>query len=36
MPPNVSDTFVMLKPRERWPNPEEPKSALVERMEEAL
>jgi heavy metal efflux system protein len=36
MPPNVSDTFVMLKPRREWPNPEEPKSALVERMEEAL
>jgi heavy metal efflux system protein len=36
MPPNVSDTFVMLKPRSEWPNPEEPKSALVERMEEAL
>jgi heavy metal efflux system protein len=36
MPPNVSDTFVMLKPRSKWPNPEEPKSALVERMEEAL
>jgi cobalt-zinc-cadmium resistance protein CzcA len=36
MPPNVSDTFVMLKPRSEWPNPDEPKSALVERMEEAL
>ena len=36
MPPNVSDTFVMLKPRHEWPNPEEPKTALVERMEEAL
>ena len=28
MPPNVSDTFVMLKPHDEWPNPEEPKSAL--------
>ena len=36
MPPNVSDTFVMLKPHHEWPNPEEPKSALVERMEDAL
>ena len=36
MPPNVSDTFVMLNPRGAWPNPEEPKNALVERMEEAL
>lgn len=36
MPPNVSDTFVMLKPRGVWPNPEEPKSALIERLEEVL
>jgi Cu/Ag efflux pump CusA len=36
LPPNVSDPFVMLKPRSEWPNAEEPKSALVERMEEAL
>src|SRR5215475_575836 len=36
MPPNVSDTFIMLKPRDQWPNPDEPKSALVQRIEEAL
>ncbi|MGE3539168.1 MAG: efflux RND transporter permease subunit [Candidatus Tectimicrobiota bacterium] len=36
MPPNVSDTFVMLKPRDQWPDPHELKSALVQRMEEAL
>ena len=36
MPPNVSDTFIILKPRQEWPNPAEPKSALVQRMEEAL
>jgi cobalt-zinc-cadmium resistance protein CzcA len=36
MPPNVSDTFIMLKPRHEWPNPKEPKNALVERIEEAL
>lgn len=36
MPPNVSDAFVMLNPHEAWPNPEEPKSALLERMEDAL
>jgi cobalt-zinc-cadmium resistance protein CzcA len=36
MPPNVSDTFIILKPRDQWPNPEEPKSALVQRIEEAL
>jgi cobalt-zinc-cadmium resistance protein CzcA len=36
MPPNLSDTFIILKPRDQWPNPAEPKSALVQRMEEAL
>jgi heavy metal efflux system protein len=36
MPPHISDTFVMLKPYDEWPNPEDPKSALVERIEEAL
>ena len=36
MPPNFSDTFMILKPRDQWPNPAEPKSALVQRMEEAL
>ena len=36
MPPNVADTFVILKPREEWPDPSLPKAALVERMEQAL
>ena len=36
MPPNASDTFVMLKSRDQWPDPTAPKSALVQRMEEAL
>jgi cobalt-zinc-cadmium resistance protein CzcA len=36
MPPNFSDTFVILKPRDRWPNPAEPKRVLVQRMEAAL
>jgi len=36
MPPNASDTFVILKSRHQWPNPTEPKPALVQRMEEAL
>lgn len=26
MPPNVADNFVMLKPREQWPDPKRPKS----------
>jgi cobalt-zinc-cadmium resistance protein CzcA len=36
MPPNASDTFVMLKPHEQWPNPAERKQGLVERLEAAL
>lgn len=36
MPPSISDTFVMLKPREEWPDPSLPKPQLVERMEEEL
>ncbi|MEW6136915.1 MAG: CusA/CzcA family heavy metal efflux RND transporter [Thermodesulfobacteriota bacterium] len=36
MPPNLSDTFVILKPREQWPDPEEPKQELIERLEKAL
>ena len=36
MPPNVADTFVMIKPRKEWPNPLKPKAQLVEEMEEAL
>ena len=33
MPPNATDTFVMLKPRGEWPNPSLPKEELVERIE---
>lgn len=36
MPPSISDTFVMLKPRDQWPDPRLPKSELVERMETDL
>jgi cobalt-zinc-cadmium resistance protein CzcA len=36
MPPNASDTFVILKSRDQWLDPTEPKSALGQRMEEAL
>lgn len=35
MPPNVADTFVMLKPRAQWPNPAKPKEVLVGEMEKA-
>lgn len=36
MPPNVSDTFVLLKPRDQWPDPHLTKEGLIEKMEEAL
>jgi cobalt-zinc-cadmium resistance protein CzcA len=36
MPPNVADTFVILKPREEWPDPSLSKAQLVENMEQAL
>lgn len=36
MPPNVADTFVMLKNRKDWPDPSRPKADLVHEMEEAL
>ena len=35
MPPSMADTFLMLKPRELWPDPRKPKSELVEEMESA-
>jgi cobalt-zinc-cadmium resistance protein CzcA len=33
MPPNATDTFVMLKPRSLWPDPRLPKEQLVERIQ---
>ena len=36
MPPNVADTFVILKPRKEWPNPSRSKADLVETMEHYL
>ena len=33
MPPNVADTFVMLKPRAEWPDPGKPKAAVVRDLE---
>ncbi|MBN9534626.1 MAG: CusA/CzcA family heavy metal efflux RND transporter [Alphaproteobacteria bacterium] len=35
MPPGRSDTYVMLKPREEWPNPNKPKSELLAEVETA-
>ena len=36
MPPSVTDTFVMLRPRAQWPDPRKPKATLVAEMEAAL
>jgi cobalt-zinc-cadmium resistance protein CzcA len=35
MPPSISDGYVMLKPRQEWPDPSKPKSELVEEIEDA-
>ncbi len=31
MPPNASDTFIILKPRDQWPDPSLTKDGLIER-----
>jgi cobalt-zinc-cadmium resistance protein CzcA len=36
MPPNVSDTFVMLAPQNEWPDPHLSKNEMIERFETAL
>ena len=36
MPPSVADTYVLLKPREEWPDPRKPKAQLVAELEEAV
>jgi cobalt-zinc-cadmium resistance protein CzcA len=36
MPPNVTDTFVMLHPRDEWPDPSLSKSDFVEMLEQEL
>ncbi|MEQ8315080.1 MAG: CusA/CzcA family heavy metal efflux RND transporter [Gammaproteobacteria bacterium] len=36
MPPSISDTFVILKPRSDWPDPFREKSELLEEWEETL
>ncbi|MFJ1269111.1 CusA/CzcA family heavy metal efflux RND transporter [Legionella lytica] len=36
MPPSVADTFIMLKPRNKWPNPKKTKQQLVQEIEQAV
>jgi cobalt-zinc-cadmium resistance protein CzcA len=35
MPPNASDTFIILKPQNQWPDPGLTKDALLEQIEAA-
>src|SRR5882762_1557638 len=35
MPPNVSDTYIMLKPQNQWPDPTLSKTLLIEQIEKA-
>jgi cobalt-zinc-cadmium resistance protein CzcA len=35
MPPSISDGYVMLKPRDQWPDPKKPKSEIVKEVEKA-
>jgi cobalt-zinc-cadmium resistance protein CzcA len=36
MPPNQTDTFIMLKPQEEWPDPSLPKEELIRRIQEQV
>lgn len=36
MPPNVADNFVILKPRDQWPEPDKPRQALIDEIEAAV
>ncbi|MBB5051170.1 cobalt-zinc-cadmium resistance protein CzcA [Afipia massiliensis] len=36
MPPSASDTFIILKPQDQWPDPKLSKAALLEQIEDAV
>ncbi|MBB1087553.1 CusA/CzcA family heavy metal efflux RND transporter [Lysobacter sp. SG-8] len=36
MPPSVADSYVMLKPRDAWPDPRKPTARLLEEVEAAV
>ena len=36
MPPSVADNFIILKPRNEWPNPDKPKAQLVKELEQLV
>lgn len=34
MPPNISDGYIMLKPKDQWPNPKKPRDELLAEIQE--
>ena len=36
VPPSVADTFIIMKPRDQWPDPRKPKAQLVAEMNAAV
>ncbi len=36
MPPSVADTFIMMKPRQDWPDPRKPRDRLLAELEAAV
>lgn len=36
MPPSVGDVYVMMKPRDQWPDPSRPKADLLQKIEEEV
>ena len=36
MPPNLADTFIMMKSHDQWPDPSRSKAELLEAMEQAV
>lgn len=36
VPPSVADNFIILKPRDEWPNPKKPKPELVAELEQRV
>jgi cobalt-zinc-cadmium resistance protein CzcA len=35
MPPNISDSYVMLKPQSQWPDPSKPRETLIAELQQA-
>ena len=36
VPPSVADTFIIMKPRDQWPDPRKPKAQLVAELNQAV